>query len=63
MFGESLRILGHVSAEIERREMGTSVAYNGNFATELVLDLALLDCVGGFIFDDGEELFNTHLGE
>lgn len=37
------------------------MAYNGNFATELILDLALLDCIWSFILDDGEELFNAHL--
>jgi len=35
--------------------------YNCDLAAELVLDLALLDSIGGFIFDDGEKLFDTHL--
>lgn len=37
--------------------------YNGHFATELVLDLALLDGIWGLVLDDGEELFDTHVGK
>ena len=35
-------------------------AYNGNLPAKLVLDLTLLDSVGGFILDDGEEVLNAH---
>ena len=36
--------------------------HNGNLATKLVLDVALLDGVRGLILDDGKESFNAHLG-
>jgi hypothetical protein len=36
--------------------------YNGNLAAKLVLDVALLDGVGGLILDDGKESFDAHLG-
>jgi hypothetical protein len=35
--------------------------YNGDFATELVLDLAFLDRIRSFVLDDLEKLFDTHL--
>ena len=37
-------------------------AYNGDFSAELILDLALLESIWAFIFDNREELFDTHLG-
>ena len=40
------------------KHLGT---YNGNLATELVLDLALLDRIRSFILDDAEQLFDAHL--
>lgn len=34
--------------------------YDGDFATELVLDFAFLDGFRSFLLDDGEELLDTH---
>lgn len=36
------------------------MTYNGNFPTELILDLALFDSVWRLLLDDLEELFDTH---
>jgi hypothetical protein len=54
-------MLAHL-AQLEK-ESWTAQTHNRNFATELVLDLALLDGVGGLLLDDGEELLDTHLDE
>lgn len=35
--------------------------HNGYFSAELVLDLAFLEGIWTLLFDDGEELLNTHL--
>ncbi len=36
--------------------------YYGDFASELVLDLALLDCLGSMLLDELVKVFNTHCG-
>jgi hypothetical protein len=33
----------------------------GNFASKLVLDLALLDCLGRMLLNELVQVFNTHL--
>jgi hypothetical protein len=36
------------------------MTYDGDLSTELILDVAFLECIWTFIFDDGEELLDTH---
>lgn len=56
-----LRILEAVSNRAP--EQWTMLTHNCNFATKLVLDLALFDGIGCLIFDDGEEVLDTHVGD
>jgi hypothetical protein len=40
----------------------TRWTYNGDFASELVLDLALLDCLWRMLLNELVQVFDTHLG-
>jgi hypothetical protein len=42
---------------------GISPTYYSDFATELVLDLALLDRLGRMLLNELVQVFNTHLDE
>jgi hypothetical protein len=37
--------------------------YDSNFATELVLDFARLDCIGRVLLDELVQVFDTHFSK
>ena len=55
------RILRRLAELVGGRSAGRA-AYNGDFATELVLDLARLDSSWRVLLDELEEVLDAHVG-
>ena len=61
--GESSYASCKIVSETAKKFKSSSGSYNGDFATKLILDFSLFKCVWTFLFNNREELFNTHLGD
>lgn len=71
MRAENVRILYNpidprlalLHSRLDENAQRACLTYNGNLATEMSFDVALLDGSRRLLLDNGEEAFDTHIGD